>query len=150
LNGLTMIVTILNQGEDEEDPYEDYVMEETQITVEELPPILRAIHTHLPSLHEKLTRPSTELMNIPGGAVRPLGEAKLKILQFITSLVKQNTTALTERIIELKLHNAILVRAAFLPLTHSPTHSSLTHSSTCPLACVGVDGRLSSQQHSAL
>jgi hypothetical protein len=104
-----MIVTILNQGEEDDDPYEDYVMEETQITVEELPPILRAIHTHLPSLHEKLTRDNGETINIPGGPVKPLGEVKLKILQFITSLVKQNTTALTERIIERQLHTAILV-----------------------------------------
>ena len=39
----------------------------------------------------------------------PLGEARLKVLQFLTSLVKQNTSAVNERILELEIPDVILV-----------------------------------------
>eukprot|EP01094_Clydonella_sp_ATCC50884_P016869 TRINITY_DN2848_c2_g1_i1.p1 TRINITY_DN2848_c2_g1~~TRINITY_DN2848_c2_g1_i1.p1 ORF type:complete len:699 (+),score=305.63 TRINITY_DN2848_c2_g1_i1:206-2302(+) len=101
LHGLSMVITILNQGEEEEEDLFDEVMVETEADVEQLTPLLRSIHGHMQTLKEKLVTNDMEVIDYACGQVRPFGEARLKILSFITSLVRQNTTAISKRMIEL-------------------------------------------------
>ena len=147
VHGLSMIVTILNQGEEEEEDLFDDVMDETEAEAEQLSPFLRSIHCHLSVLKDKLTEIQIvrisigsllfsvsfvvcfipvpvltgvvqEPVNYACGEVRPFGEARLRILNFITSLVRQNTTAISDEIVKLRFPVLFMELMAQYPLNN--------------------------------
>jgi len=123
INGINMIITMLNQGEDVDILEDEFLTpnSETVATFDELQPLFNAIHTLLPDI---LTRLATTPEAVPttSGLRPPAGAERLVLMRFVATLAHLNISSINERLVELKATTIALKLAQDFPINNFLHH----------------------------